>query len=87
LRLADHLGIQYEQRPVDRTELYIADEAFMCGSSAHITPILSIDKRRIGSGKPGPVTTQLASIYKQVQLGEIPKFNDWLVAVNKKGQN
>lgn len=78
IHLADHLKIQHEQRPVDRTELYIADEAFMCGSSAHITPILSIDKRKIGSGESGPITSQLSKLYKQVQAGEIAKLSDWL---------
>lgn len=78
MQLADHLKIQHEQRPVDRTELYIADEAFMCGSSAHITPILSIDKRQIGSGKPGQITSQLSELYKQVQAGEIDNFTEWL---------
>lgn len=78
MKLADHLGIQHEQRPVDRTELYIADEAFMCGSSAHVTPILSIDKRLIGAGKLGPITAQITMLYKQIQLGEEGKFSSWL---------
>lgn len=84
MKLADHLGIQHEQRPVDRTELYIADEAFMCGSSAHITPILSVDKRQIGSGKLGAITSQLAELYRQVQAGDIDKFSDWLTKANDK---
>lgn len=79
MQLADHLGIKHEQRPVDRTELYIADEAFMCGSSAHITPILSIDKRKLGEGRIGSITSSLAKLYKQVQAGEIAKYNDWLI--------
>lgn len=84
MKLADYLGIQHEQRPVDRTELYIADEAFMCGSSAHITPILSVDKRQIGSGKLGAITSQLAELYRQVQAGDIDKFSDWLTKANEK---
>lgn len=78
MRLADHLGIKHEQRPVDRTELYIANEAFMCGSSAHITPILNIDKRQVGNGKIGPITKQLSEIYKQVQAGGVVEYSDWL---------
>lgn len=78
MKLANHLSIKHEQRPVDRTELYIADEAFMCGSSAHVTPILSIDKRLIGAGKLGPITAQITMLYKQIQLGEEGKFSSWL---------
>lgn len=81
MKLADHLGIQHEQRPIDRTELYIADEAFMCGSSAHITPILSVDKRSIGGGKIGDITIRLSELYKQAQVGELDKFSNWLTAV------
>lgn len=84
MRLADHLSIEHVQRPVDRTELYIADEIFMCGSSAHVTPVLSVDKRQVGSGKPGPITSQLSSLYKQVQQGEVSKFNDWLITASEK---
>ncbi len=79
LELANFLGIEHLQRSIDRTELYIAKEAFMCGSSAHIVPILSIDKRQIGNGKIGPITTQLAKAYKQAQLGELKEFTNWLM--------
>ncbi len=81
LKLADYLGIANHQRMVDRTELYIADEAFMCGSSAHITPILSIDKRAVGNGKIGPVTLRLSEAYKKAQRGEIQDFRQWLTKV------
>lgn len=76
--IADSLGIVCEQRVVDRTELYVADEVFMCGSSAHIIPVLSIDKRIVGNGKIGPITAQLAHNYKEVQFGRVPKFAKWL---------
>ncbi len=79
LELASYLGIEHLQRSIDRTELYIAQEAFMCGSSANITPILSIDKRQIGNGKIGPITTQLTKAYKQAQLGELDEFTNWLM--------
>ncbi|MSR68362.1 branched-chain amino acid transaminase [Candidatus Saccharibacteria bacterium] len=78
LKLANYLGIEHQQRQVDRTELYLADEAFLCGSSAHITPILSVDKRPIGTGNIGAVTTQLSKCYKQAQRGELTEFAGWL---------
>lgn len=83
LKLADYLGIESEQRSVDRTELYIADEAFMCGSSAHITPILSVDRRKIGTGRLGGVTGRLSQLYHQVQVGEVDGFGGWLTCVLK----
>ncbi|MEI6741695.1 MAG: branched-chain amino acid transaminase [bacterium] len=81
IKLADYLGIANSQRTIDRTELYIADEAFMCGSSAHITPILSIDKRPVGNGKIGPVSLRLFEAYKKAQRGEIQDFKQWLTKV------
>jgi len=81
IKLADYLGIANSQRTIDRTELYIADEAFMCGSSAHVTPILSIDKRSVGNGKIGPVSLRLFEAYKKAQRGEIQDFKQWLTKV------
>lgn len=78
LETASSLGINYEERAVDRTELYIADEIFMCGSSAHIVPVLSVDKRQIGNGKKGPLTEKLSSYYKKIQSGEVEQFAKWL---------
>ena len=56
LQIAHDFGIECVQRSVDRTELYIADEMFLCGSSARITPVLSVDKRLVDTGKAGPIT-------------------------------
>ncbi len=81
LKLADRLGLKTKERVIDRSELYIADEAFMCGSSARIVPILSIDKRPIGNELLGPVTRKVAESYKSLQLGDTADFIDWLVKV------
>lgn len=78
IELAKYLGIKVEQRPVDRTELYVADEIFMCGSSAHITPVLSVDKRAIGKAKIGIITANIARLYKNVQRGNVDEFADWV---------
>jgi branched-chain amino acid aminotransferase len=69
IALARELGIPVEERSVDRTELYIADEAFLCGSSARLIPIISIDKRRIGAGECGPITKTLLEKYIAAQEG------------------
>lgn len=76
--LAKHLDIPTDQRAIDRSELYLADEMFMCGSSAHITPVLTVDKRAIGDAKIGAVTSQLMELYKKVQRGKVPEFSDWV---------
>lgn len=78
IEIANELGIEHEQRTIDRTELYIADEAFMCGSSANVTPILSIDKRKVGNGKIGKITKMISDEYSKIQKGENPKFAKWI---------
>ena len=80
-KIASSLGLQLQLRAIDRSELYIADEAFMCGSSAHITPILSIDQRKVGNQKIGPITKQIADLYKKVQQAEVVDFDTWITAL------
>lgn len=81
IEIANELGIEHEQRTIDRTELYIADEAFMCGSSANVTPILSIDKRKVGNGKIGKITKMISDEYSKIQKGENPRFAKWIIKV------
>jgi branched-chain amino acid aminotransferase len=69
LTLAEELGINVTERSIDRSELYLADEAFLCGSSANLTPVLSIDKRPVGNGKIGSLTKKLSTTYSEAQLG------------------
>jgi branched-chain amino acid aminotransferase len=81
IRIAHDMNIPIEERAVDRTELYIADEAFICGSSARITPILSIDKRKVGDGSAGNVTKKIADKYESAQRGTVPgEYPDWRTA-------
>ena len=79
--IAARLGVPARHAQVDRTELYIADELFLCGSSARITPVLSVDHRPIGTGKPGAVTTRVAAVYDDIQHGNAPDFSHWLTPV------
>jgi branched-chain amino acid aminotransferase len=81
LEIANKQGIRVEERSIDRTELYKADEAFLCGTSAVITPILSIDKRPVGNGQVGPVTGQLSEAYSKVLSGSDQNFAAWLTLV------
>ncbi|MGE0598012.1 MAG: branched-chain amino acid transaminase [Dehalococcoidia bacterium] len=74
---ADDLGIQIVQREIDRTELYIADEVFMTGTAAHLTPIVEIDRRKVGSGRPGPITSKLSGLFYDAIRGKSEKYKAW----------
>jgi branched-chain amino acid aminotransferase len=78
LTIARDAGLQVQERTLDRTELYIADEAFLCGSSAHVVPILSVDKRPIKSGADGPITKMILEKFKTTQVGKDEgKYREW----------
>lgn len=81
IKIAKMLQLPVIERSVDRSELYIADEIFMCGSSAKITPILSIDKRLIADGTIGKITEKIIKAYDDVLRGVTRKYNDWYVSI------
>ena len=83
IMLAREVGIEIEERTVDRTELYICDEAFLCGSSMEITPIMSVDKFVIGSGEDGQLTKKLHREYLKIARGQSDKHSGWLSNVYK----
>jgi branched-chain amino acid aminotransferase len=78
------LGIQTIHRSIDRSELYIADECFLTGTAAHVTPVAEIDHRTIGNGEIGPITAKLQEIYAKVIRGDHPKYMHWCTPVYKK---
>jgi branched-chain amino acid aminotransferase len=76
------LGQPAVERDIDRTELYLADELFLCGSGWEITPILSVDRLPLGAGtEPGPVTAAIQACYFAVVRGEKPAYRQWLTPV------
>lgn len=77
----EDLGIPFVERPIGRTELYVADEMFLCGTGAEITPVRSVDRRAIGSGQTGPVTTRLAAHFEAVVRGRVAARREWLTPV------
>jgi len=80
-RLAKQLAVPVEQRAIDRSELYLADEVFLCGSSMNITPVLTIDQRPINTGKPGPITKKLVQTYLICGRGQAGPFATWSTPV------
>ena len=77
------LGREVVERRMSRTELYAADEAFLCGTGAQVTPLVEIDRRKIGDGKVGPVTRELQELYFKVVRGEVAKYAHWCRPVYK----
>lgn len=76
------LGYPTVERQVDRTELYTADEIFLCGTGAQIAPVISVDHRPVGDGTVGPVTSKLQQLYFDVVRGKIPAYRDqWCTPV------
>jgi branched-chain amino acid aminotransferase len=74
----DELGIATEERSIARTELYAAEEAFLCGSGNEIQPILSVDRLKLGTGQPGPVTRRVQQAYFDAVRGALPARRAWL---------
>jgi branched-chain amino acid aminotransferase len=77
----ESMGLKTETRAVDRAELYVADEIFLCGTAAQIAPVTMIDGREIREGKPGSITLELKSLYEKVVRGKVPEYRRWLRAV------
>ncbi len=78
---AAELGIEVVERSIDRSELYLADEMFLSGTAAHLTPVVELDRRPIGTGEPGPVSTALQNLYFDVVVGRNPKYLHWCTTV------
>jgi branched-chain amino acid aminotransferase len=77
----DDLGVPFEERELDRTEVYLADEAFFCGSAWEICPVASVDRYPIGDGAVGPITARLRALYHEVVRGRVPRYRHWLTPV------
>jgi len=76
--IAADLGYEVRHEPIIRTDLYLADEAFLTGTAAEVVPIRAIDDREVGSGKPGPITQEIQQTYFATVRGEVDRYKDWL---------
>ena len=81
LTLAKELGIPTEERVIDRTELYVADEVFFCGTGAQVAPCVEIDRRPVGDGAIGPIAKRIGDLYFAIARGDDKSHAEWRTAV------
>jgi len=75
------LGLETVVRSIDRSELYVAEEIFLCGTGAQVSPVSSIDHRPVGAGQVGPLTARIKDLYFDAVRGRLPAYADWLTPV------
>ncbi|MFN0169002.1 MAG: branched-chain amino acid transaminase [Bryobacteraceae bacterium] len=75
------MHLEVIERSIDRSELYIADEAFFTGTAVEVGPITAVDHRPIGSGLIGPVSRELRHLYLEATHGHLPRYRHWLLAI------
>jgi branched-chain amino acid aminotransferase len=80
----DELGVETVERQIDRTEVYIADEAFFCGTGVEVTPIGSVDQIPLGAGIVGPITRRIRELYFRIVRGDEPRYMDLLTPIYQK---
>lgn len=81
IKIAENIGIKFSERTIDRTELYTADEAFLCGSAMELTPVLGVDQYKIGEGLEGDLAKRLHQEYLSIVRGMNKKFMSWLTPI------
>ena len=77
----EELGMKFQERTIDRTEVYMADEAFLCGSAMEVTPIYTVDRYPIGTGDQGEWTKKIHLKYLECVQGKLEKYKDWLTPI------
>jgi len=78
IEIAQDLGFEVRHEALIRTDLYLADEAFLTGTAAEVVPISSVDDRLVGDGMPGPVAKKIQETYLATVRGEVPRYAKWL---------
>jgi branched-chain amino acid aminotransferase len=71
------LGLEVVERTIDRSELYLADEVFLTGTAAHLTPVVELDNRPIADGRSGPISSKLQKLYFDIVVGRNLKYQHW----------
>ena len=81
IKIAKDIGYEVTERPIPRTELYMADEIFLTGTAAEIVPVTGVDGHTVGTGKEGPVTKGIREMYAKVVSAGAKDYMDWLTPV------
>ncbi|MGH7905101.1 MAG: aminotransferase class IV, partial [Candidatus Binataceae bacterium] len=81
MRILSDIGINVTEEHFPRDAFYIADEAFMTGTAAEVTPVRELDDRTVGSGRPGPITVELQRVFQSAVHGREDRYKDWLYFV------
>ncbi|MES2208783.1 MAG: branched-chain amino acid transaminase [Chloroflexota bacterium] len=81
LELAASLDLSVEIRSIDRSEIYIADEMFLCGTGVQISPVIELDHRPVGTGSIGPITRAIRDAYFEAVRGRTPAFSHWVTPI------
>lgn len=81
MSVANDMGFAVIERSIDRTELYNANEIFLCGTGAQVSPVIEVDRRVIGDGRPGPITSRLSRTYFDAVRGKLEAYRSWLTPV------
>ena len=81
IKICKELDIEVTERNITRDELYIAEEIFLTGTAAEITPVREVDSRTIGAGKKGPITDKIQQTFFEIARGNNSKFRKWLTPV------
>ncbi len=81
IKIAKDLGYQTIEREIPRTEIYFSDEVFLTGTAAEITPVISIDAKKVGDGKVGKITEKIRTIYSDITMGKNKKYSKWITSV------
>jgi branched-chain amino acid aminotransferase len=79
--LREEMDIEVVERDIDRTEVYLADEAFLCGTGVQLVAVTKIEHRPIGTGSLGPITHQLRDLFFNIVSGRVPRYRDWLTPI------
>jgi len=79
--LREEIGVEVVERNIDRTEIYMADEILMCGTGVQVAAITRVEHRAIGTGKMGPITTQLRDLFFDVVRGKVADYQHWVTPV------
>ena len=81
LTLAADLGIPTEVRSIDRSELYVCDEVFLCGTGVQVSAAIEVDHRAVGSGQIGPISRRISETYFDAVRGKLPQYKSWLTPI------